>query len=183
MSFEAASRMVVRYRDSGVVIDAGLLLLCVIGSYDRSLIGKFKRTSMFAESDFELLLVLLKSRPQLLTTPHILTEIDNFADSISSNVRDFRTWFHRFVLPELRERSPRSRDLASLPEFPRLGLADSSAIHLSKRRRLIITKDFDLYRTLDSKRLPVINFDHLRSEAYEWETDVAALFPERQCRS
>jgi hypothetical protein len=41
-----------KYKKTGILIDANLFLLYLIGSIDSSLISKFKRTSDFSVDDF-----------------------------------------------------------------------------------------------------------------------------------
>ena len=55
-------RLMQCYRSRGVLVDTNILLLLLIGSFDRSLITKFKRTgSRFSVEDFNLLRALLFS--------------------------------------------------------------------------------------------------------------------------
>ena len=165
-----------KFRDAGVLLDAQLLLLLLVGEYDRQQVQTFKRTrSRTALEDLPQLRLLLAPRPKLLVTPHILTEVDNFADSLRA-AESFRGWLRDEVIGHLFERSVRSQAAARETMFPRLGLADCSAVKLARARRLVVTKDVDLYIELNREQLPVINFHHLRHQAMGLDKEVAAIF-------
>src|SRR4051812_13958525 len=59
------------------LIDTNILLLHVVGSWNRALIPSSKRTSVFTEEDFDLLQETLSAYSPLLVTPAILTEVSN----------------------------------------------------------------------------------------------------------
>ena len=149
-------------------MDAQLLLLLLVGEFDRTLIKRFKRTAGFEETDYDLMVEYVKHFRRILITPHILTEIDNFAEGLKSQMEPFRRWLASDVLPRLRERSVQMRQAAQEKCFPTLGLTDSASVSAVRRSGLVLTKDFDLWRHLSEQGLPVINFDHLRAEKYGW---------------
>lgn len=60
-----------------VLVDANLLLLVMIGSFDRDLIASFKRTCAYSIRHYDLLVRLLGYFSTVVTTPHILTEVSN----------------------------------------------------------------------------------------------------------
>lgn len=74
--------MVHEYRPRGVLVDANILLLFFIGSYDTKLITRFKRTSRFTVRDYELVGNFLAAFERRITTPHILTEVSNLAGQL-----------------------------------------------------------------------------------------------------
>jgi hypothetical protein len=47
------------YRGKRLLLDANLLLLFLIGTFDRSLIARFKRTAGFSANDFDVLANIL----------------------------------------------------------------------------------------------------------------------------
>src|SRR5690242_21168586 len=78
-------RLARKYKDKGVLLDTNLLLLFVIGSYRRDIISEFKRTAQYTLADFELVVKILKFFRTKLTTPNILTEVDNLARQLPKN--------------------------------------------------------------------------------------------------
>jgi hypothetical protein len=158
-----------RHRQSGVAIDSNLLLLLWIGSFDRSLITRFKRTQKYTEADFDLLFNLLKRVRLIVTTPHILTEVTNLAGQLPEQMaEEFRSEI-RNVVEQISERYFSFKIAAAEACFISLGLTDCTLTLLARRKILVLTDDLPLYAKLNSDGLAVINFTHIRSEAYGWE--------------
>ena len=159
-----------KHRHSGVAIDTQLLLLLWVGNFDRSLIGRFKRVKKYSETDFDLLVGLVARCPKLVTTPNVLTELSNWAGQLPEDlVEEFREEFRRAVA-KLNERLFESVAVTQLDGFLRLGLADSTLINLAKQDVLVLTDDHPLYQQLVADNLPAINFTHVRTSAYGWQT-------------
>jgi hypothetical protein len=99
---EQTSRLLGRYAKRGVLIDAKILLLYLIGSYDRSLIPRFKRTRQFTVEDYATLLLLLHPFDAVITTPNILTEVSNLSGQLVEPARSerFRMFAERIRLME-----------------------------------------------------------------------------------
>src|ERR1035441_2201040 len=90
-----------RHRETGVVIDTQLLLLLWIGSFDRTLVGRFKRIQRYEESDFDLLSNIVARCPRLVTTPNVLTEVGNLAGQLPEEIaNEFRGEFRLVVRSE-----------------------------------------------------------------------------------
>jgi hypothetical protein len=146
------------------------LLLLWIGSFDRTLISRFKRTQKYSAEDFDLLVSLLKRIPSIVTTPHVLTEVSNLAGQLPENIaEEFRSEL-RIVFDRLNEQNFPCRNVAAETGFITLGLTDCSLTLLARQKVLVLTDDFPLYANLDAQSMPVINFTHVRSSAYGWQT-------------
>ncbi len=150
-----------RHRGKKILVDSNLLLLLLIGSYDPSLIARFKRVDQYTVDDFELLSTFVLSFSTVVTTPHVLTEVSNLANSLGSPIKEH--WFRRFreALQLFDEQQVVSRELSSKDEFLAFGLTDAALCTLCGEV-LLITEDGVLYRYLRSKNLPVINFSDIR---------------------
>lgn len=72
-------QLLVEHRTDGVLVDTNLLLLYVVGAYSPRWIGRFKHTSAFTEDDFELLGRLMGQFQTVVTTPHVLTDLQRSA--------------------------------------------------------------------------------------------------------
>jgi len=164
------SKCLAKHRQSGVAIDSNLLLLLWIGSFDRSLIGRFKRTQKYTETDFDLLLNLVARVRLLVTTPNVLTEVSNLAGQLPEHTaEEFRSEMQSAV-ERLREDYYPCKLAVTERSFVRLGLADSTLAMLAKEKVLVLTDDLPLYAQLNSEGMPVMNFTHFRSAAYGWES-------------
>jgi rRNA-processing protein FCF1 len=165
----ALPKLLARHRQSGVAIDSNLLLLLWIGSFDRSLIQRFKRTQKYTEADFDLLVRLVSRVRVLVTTPNVLTEVSNLAGQLPEQMaEEFRVEMQR-VVQQINEQHFPCKLAAAEDCFISLGLTDSTLTMLARGKILVLTDDLPLYARLHSEKMPVINFTHVRSMAYGWE--------------
>ena len=160
-----------RYAGKNVLLDSNLLLLVVSASADIRSLSSFKRVADFTVQDYELLVRFLKSFKILVTTPHILTEVSNLANSLSGSYR--RNFFNRFTAlihagedhSSVVERWTPALKLASLPEFPLLGITDCAVGDLGFDA-LVVTADYRLSGVLRNRGIPVLNFRDLRAVSH-----------------
>jgi hypothetical protein len=144
-----------------VILDSNLLLLQWCASFDSGLVSSFKRLNCFQIPDIDLLSETLKVFSAVRTTPHVLTEVSNLANSLPKWVKE--DWTEHFsrriqVIPE--EWTAAATIAAG--DFMWLGLTDAALAALA-RTHVILTIDFPLSNSLESQGLNVINFTHLRS--------------------
>lgn len=152
-----------RYRARGVLIDANLLLLYFIGSYDRRQITSFKRTKVFSVEDFLLLGDLLHFFDRVVTTPHILTEVNGLSNQLPGKVRfDYYSTFGRKAA-ELEEREVAVSVAAEDAAFRFLGLTDAAIAVAASARVLVLSVDLDLVTHLQNRGIDALNFNHLRT--------------------
>ena len=164
MSNPLLSELAQRYRTAGVLVDTNILLLLFVGSVERRLIERFKRTVSrgFDESDYELLTSLLKLfNNRVVTTPHILTEVSNLAGQLGSQRQRFFSYFAKGISQLIEHYEP-SENLVQVESFVKFGLTDAAIIDLVKGQYLVLTDDFRLSNYLGKQGVDVINFNHLR---------------------
>jgi len=152
-----------RYRPKGILIDANLALLYLVGSHDLRLIGdgKYNKLSKYVIEDYQLLVRLKKVFKKAVTTPHVLTEVSNLTNDLPEQTKaECLKKFHETFV-EIDELTIPSLDAAQRPEFPFLGLTDS-ALAIVSDRYLIVTDDARLVKKLNESRLEALNFNHLR---------------------
>ena len=146
------------------ILDSNLLLLSLCYDFHPPLIHSFKRLSCFDPEDA--LTATLSLFSTLHTTPHVLTEVSNLANSLPSWSKD--SWFRLFtdrisLIPE--EHCP-SRELASDLASMRFGLTDAALVRFAKTHT-VVTVDWPLTGFLESRGLPVLNFNRLRETEFE----------------
>jgi hypothetical protein len=143
------------------ILDANILLLHWCASFDPELVCTFKRLNSFQSDDVELLAKTLKIFSALRTTPHVLTEVSNLANSLPKWRKD--DWSDHFSqqIEVISEKWIPALTLAASPLMP-LGLTDAGLASLASTH-VILTIDFPLSNSLESRGLNVINFTHLRS--------------------
>ncbi len=147
-----------RHKGKSVLLDTNLLLLLLIGSFERQRIGSFKRTDRFTEEDFDILISLISSFKSILTTPHLLTEVNSLANSLSGDLK--QSWYSHFAAQTkaltIEVWKPAS-EIMEQPSFHLFGLADA-ALHQLAAETLVITEDFPLSGFLRKQGFDVLNF-------------------------
>ncbi len=153
------------YVTKGIFIDSNLLLLLVVGLVSPALVPKFKRTRTFTTKDHALLLHLVGQFAQVVTTPNVLTEVSNLANSLDAGNREkFGQSFAR-AAQELAEHYIVSKSAVRSEMHDRFGLTDTAIVELCGKGFLLLTDDFPLAGYAGSKGLDVINFNHIRDIA------------------
>lgn len=148
-----------------IIIDTNLLILLLIGTIDVNYIEKFNRTkNLFTKNDYYFLSEIINIYyTKIITTPHILTEVNYFADEIKETYKSkansyFTSWLSSGLIEE---RYIESEILCGEVCFKYLGLADTSIVKISKKDLGIISMDGLLCSELiNNKKLPVIDFNN-----------------------
>ena len=157
--------LISRYADKGLVVDTNLLVLLIIGSFDRSLITRFKRTQKYTVDDFDILVALLDCFPTRspILTPQIWIETNSLVGQLAEPFRTqcLDTTFRQLVNISS-ERYLASKELAANQIFTRFGLTDAGIEQLAVEN-LVVSDDFPLVSYLEKLDRAVINFNHLRN--------------------
>jgi hypothetical protein len=154
-----------RFRGKPVILDANVLLLYWCASFDSGLVRTFKRLNSFSGEDIELLHRTLKHFSAVSTTPHVLTEVSNLANSLPQwRKEDWADHFARQVGIVEENWSSAKTIVQNSAIF--LGLTDAALCMLASTH-VILTVDFPLSNLLESRKLNVLNFNHLRVSQFE----------------
>jgi len=158
---QASAALMAKHAAGGLLIDTNLLLLLAVGNYDRRRTEAFKRTAAYTQRDFQRLGWIASQFRQLLTTPNILTEVDNLGRQLPS--REWRGFAESLSKLSLRltEEVVASSVAMKRTFYARLGLADTVTLSTSLRF-LLLSDDFELYLAAQHAGLDAINFNHLR---------------------
>jgi len=158
--------LVRRHRRNGVLLDANLLLLYEIGRYSEPALKTFPHTKQYAIGDYRLLARLIGLFSSVLTTPNILTEVSNLAGKLhDAGLREFRTNLQG-AIGTMSERYCASKLAAASPAFVKFGLTDAGIAALCENQFLVLTDDLALAHWLASKKVDVLNFNHIRQMAW-----------------
>jgi hypothetical protein len=152
-----------KHRGMGVLIDANLLVLYLVGRVNPKRIQTFKRTQAYTFGDFELLERLISRFSKLSTTPHVLTEVSNLTGSLGGREGFAIRRLVGSVVDVMEESFDASRTVVRHACFQRLGLTDAAIAMLCERGILALTADLDLYLALQSRGADALNFSHIRS--------------------
>jgi rRNA-processing protein FCF1 len=152
-----------RYRSAGVLVDANLLLLYVVGAHDREMISSFKRTAKFTPEDFLILTTVLDTFHRVVTTPHVLTEVSNLAGQLKEHLKPAVFQLFAQTIQVLSEEYVPAREVSSHPAFSGFGLTDTAILQQARGKYLVLTEDFRLSQYLGHQGVDVLNFNHLRT--------------------
>lgn len=158
--------LVSRHIGKSIALDSNLLLVLIAGSLGARLFNSFKRVNEYSIEDYELLVRLLKSFGALITTPHVLTEVNNLANSLRDSYKyEWHSYFAALVGSEknigVQEKWTPAAELAKSPEFTAFGITDAALTELTAEA-LVLTDDYRLSGSLRSRGIPVLNFRDLR---------------------
>jgi len=137
---------------SSVLLDTNLLVLLIIGLYDKNLINSHKRTTQFTIDDFELLLKSIGGYELLWVTSHCLAEVSNLLKQTNkSHAQQLLMFFKGFIFDKKESHVPKEI-IFKENIFMRLGVADTGIIVKAKRVNCVFTVDLDLYLELSRRR-------------------------------
>jgi hypothetical protein len=161
----AVNPLLRRFRGMPVILDSNVLLLYWCVSFDSGSVQTFKRLNSFSEQDIELLHQTLSIFSAISTTPHVLSEVSNLANSLPQwRKEDWAGHFARQIGTLEEKWSPAKTIVQHSAIF--LGLTDAALCMLASTH-VILTIDFPLSNFLESRRLNVLNFNHLRAGQFE----------------
>lgn len=145
-----------------IAIDTNLFVLLVVGSLDRNLIRKHKRTRSFTPEDFDLLTRQLARYTRIVVTPHVVAETSNLLGlADDSTTRRLRMRLQE-ILSALDERYVPSVEAAAAIGYHYLGITDSAFLHTTLADSVLLTADLPLYLQATRQGRRSINFNHLR---------------------
>ncbi|MCE6993179.1 hypothetical protein [Dyadobacter sp. CY323] len=145
-----------------ILVDANLLILYLIGTFDRSQVETDKNTRAYTCEDFDLLRKLLINS-KIVVTPNILTEVSNLASSSNELSKQRLFAYMGKLFEQVGEVYIPSNNI-NKQVLRKFGLTDSVIHKLAEDKILVLTADFPLYGYLSSIGLNVINFNHARTE-------------------
>ena len=151
-----------------IFVDTNALILLIVGLIDKSLISSHKRTSIFESIDFDNLAFLIGDLDKVVTTPNILTEVDNLLNNFQKGHR----WAYYQVLRELIAKSTEkfleSKIIMESNAFFELGLTDSGVLEISKECDFLITGDSRLSDYAKAFGIKVVDLVKIRNERLNW---------------
>ena len=151
-----------RCRSKGVLIDTNILLLFIVGSYKRELVGKHKRTIPFLPRDYDLLLRIIGEFGTVQTTHAIVCEVSNLASQIADPDRTGILATLRRIIGTVQEHTISSIDASRCEPFLKIGITDSGILELAKTDIPVLTDDSVLASFIRASGATAFNFNHFR---------------------
>ena len=164
--FRIDPELLSRYKTRGILVDSSLLVVYLVGSFDRRhLLNCRAIKSSFTPPEFDLLAGIIAQFDAVITTPHLLTEVSNLAGRLPQQLhRSFRQFFG-LVITQLRERNVAAVDIAAVGQFARSGMADTAITSIAPGQYFVLTEEVALYSYLSGQGVDVMNFSHVRLAA------------------
>lgn len=154
-----------QYRHKGILIDTNILILWVVGTVNRERISRFNRTKTFTPNDYDILSQLLDYFSRVVTTPHILTEVNSLMNTLGEPERSTGLQILGEALQnsdKVYEEYRESSQIMQNNQFYKFGLTDCGIMEVCQGRYLVLTDDFKLAGYLFSQNIDTINFNHIR---------------------
>jgi len=160
----------VRLKLNSVLIDTNLLLLLIIGLFDKKIISSHKRTKIFVPEDFDLLISTINGYDMLWVTSHCFAETSNLLRQTNAKTAtDLMNFFSTLVsrnIAKIRESHIPINIIMGNNILPRLGITDTGILIKAKQVSLVLTVDLYLYLEISNKGYKALNFNYLRQEKY-----------------
>ena len=147
-----------------ILLDTNLLVLLIVGLYNKKVIENHKRTRTFTEKDFDLLINHIGRYDVLWVTSHCIAEASNLLKQTNENQAKELLFVLGAFLADKKESHVSQKVIFESIYSMRLGVADTGIIIKSKRVDCVLTVDLDLYIEISRLGYEVINFNHLRTE-------------------
>lgn len=149
---------------TGYFIDAGLLVLLVVGGEGRAMIDRHRRLrGAFTADDYDLLLELTGRVDRILVTPNTLTEASNLLAQHREPERSRLMDRIGRLIHTSEEIVIASAEASSHSQYRRLGLTDAALLEAATPDLPVLTVDVALYRAATRRdREAAVNFNHHR---------------------
>src|SRR5258708_31686382 len=98
-----AAALIETHKAKGVLVDANLLVLLLVGRVNERRILEFKRTQNYTLEDFRLLEGLVKWFGKLIATPHVLGQVSDLTDLPGKELAKIRNLFKTVVDEQIQE--------------------------------------------------------------------------------
>ena len=154
--------LIAQTRTKGLLLDSNLLLLLLAGRHDRRLLDSFERVKQFRPEELDLIAGIVNQYDRILTTPHILTEVNGLSGKIPSRVR--YEYFGTFsdLITDLDEHVPAAAELREDKAFRRLGITDTAIKAVADTGCLVLSIDLDLVMAVLDQGGLAFNFNNVR---------------------
>ena len=149
-----------RYRGRGVLLDANVLVVYVVGRAGRRLVNRLVATKNFDGRDAAFLSAIVASVGRLVTTPHVLTEVNGLLNVGGLGRLRYRVLgAFAEVLKEVEEVYRPGRGATNDPAFRRLGLTDTAVLALGVEGPLVVSGDGGLCNELRSRGAEALHYN------------------------
>lgn len=146
-----------------IFVDSNAFVVLIIGLMDVNILSSHKRTSIYEAEDFDNLMSYIESLDSIITTPHVLAEVDNLLNDFSGHQKHPYIKAITNLIKTSTERHVSSLDVVSNHHFYELGLSDAIILYLKDEYHLLITADSKLSDHAKSLGIMVLDLVEYRN--------------------
>jgi predicted nucleic acid-binding protein len=141
-----------------VIIDSNIFILFLAGQINENKIEKYTRNSLYTKEDYYLLLNILTEYDKIITSPNILTEVDNILNRITGEDKYKYLVLVKSIYKQTIEKYIKTETVAQNWFFDSLGITDSSLLMMAKDCELLISGDSSLCDYAKSLNIKTFDF-------------------------
>jgi hypothetical protein len=137
-----------------VIIDSNIFILFLAGQINENKIERYTRNSLYTKDDYYFLLNILADYDKIITSPNILTEVDNILNRITGEDKYKYLVLAKTIYKQTIEKYIETEIVAQNWFFDSLGITDASILMMAKDCELLISGDSslcDYAKSLDIK--------------------------------
>jgi predicted nucleic acid-binding protein len=141
-----------------VIIDTNIFILFLAGQINENRIKNYTRNSLYTKEDYYLLLNILSNYDRIITSPNILTEVDNILNRITGEDKYKYLILIKTIYKQTIEKYIKTEVVIQNWFFNTLGITDSAILMMAKESELLISGDSSLCDYAKSLNIKTFDF-------------------------
>jgi predicted nucleic acid-binding protein len=141
-----------------VIIDTNVFILFLAGQINENKIKNYTRNSLYTKEDYYLLLNILSNYDRIITSPNILTEVDNILNRITGEDKYKYLILIKTIYNQTIEKYIKTKEISQNWFFDTLGITDSAILMMAKESELLISGDSSLCDYAKSLNIKTFDF-------------------------
>jgi len=148
-----------------VIVDSNIFILFLAGQINENKIERYTRNSLYTMEDYYFLINILSNYDRIITSPNILTEVDNILNRITGEDKYKYLLLVKSIYKQTIEKYIETETVAKNWFFDILGITDSSILMMAKDCELLISGDSSLCDHAKSLNIKTFDFkEYLNSK-------------------
>jgi rRNA-processing protein FCF1 len=141
-----------------VIIDTNIFILFLAGQINENKIKNYTRNSLYTKEDYYFLLNILSNYDRIITSPNILTEVDNILNRITGEDKYKYLILVKTIYKQTIEKYIKTETISRNWYFDTLGITDSAILMMAKESELLISGDSSLCDHAKSLNIKTFDF-------------------------
>lgn len=148
-----------------VIIDTNIFILFLAGQINENRIKNYTRNSLYTKDDYYFLLNILSRYDRIITSPNILTEVDNILNRLTGEDKYKYLLLVKRIYIQTIEKYIKTETVSKNWYFDTLGITDSVILMMAKESELLISGDSSLCDYAKSLNIKTFDFkEYLNSK-------------------